>query len=202
MQLAEEKERTKEKEEAFELYQQGLQFMIEALRSIPLSSLKQKRQQIVNAYLNHAEVLKKVGELYGDKAPPSKKTNENLNGKSKSKKMIGVSGVMPSTSLRNRSKPKSKNDENDSKTSSYESELHQRIENEIIHSDLNVRFEDIVGLEDVKQALLEAVILPAQRPDLFTGPRKPPKGLLLFGPPGNGKTFIAKACLYLCIFAI
>lgn len=40
------------------------------------------------------------------------------------------------------------------------------------------------GLEFPKRCVMEAVIWPMMRPDIFTGLRGPPKGLLLFGPPG------------------
>jgi SpoVK/Ycf46/Vps4 family AAA+-type ATPase len=69
----------------------------------------------------------------------------------------------------------------------------ERIENEILDVKPNIHFEDIAGLEDVKRTLNEMIIQPNKRPDLFKGLRAPPKGLLLFGPPGNGKTLIAKA---------
>jgi len=58
----------------------------------------------------------------------------------------------------------------------------------------NVRWDDIGGLESIKQELKEAVEWPLKYPDVFKrlGIR-PPRGILLYGPPGTGKTLLAKA---------
>ncbi|HII85840.1 TPA: AAA family ATPase [Candidatus Bathyarchaeota archaeon] len=54
-----------------------------------------------------------------------------------------------------------------------------------------VVWEEVVGLETAKKAIKEAIVYPVQRPDLF--PLGWPRGILLFGPPGCGKTLIAAA---------
>ncbi len=57
-----------------------------------------------------------------------------------------------------------------------------------------VHWEDIGGLENCKQELIEAVEWPLKHPDAFTRLGvKPPKGILLYGAPGTGKTLLAKA---------
>ena len=55
----------------------------------------------------------------------------------------------------------------------------------------SVTFDDIVDLEEAKRAIREAIVYPVKRPDLF--PLGWPRGILLFGPPGCGKTMLAAA---------
>ena len=60
---------------------------------------------------------------------------------------------------------------------------------------IDVEFESIGGLDGIKQALFELVILPLRRPQLFARGKLlgAPKGVLLCGPPGTGKIILAKA---------
>ncbi len=58
----------------------------------------------------------------------------------------------------------------------------------------DIKWDDIGGLEDVKEELREAIEWPLKYQELFTQmDAKPPKGLLLYGPPGTGKTLLARA---------
>merc|ERR1712029_1216066 len=68
-----------------------------------------------------------------------------------------------------------------------------KLQGTIVMETPNVKWSDVAGLDLAKEALKEAVILPIKFPHLFTGQRKPWRGILLFGPPGTGKSYLAKA---------
>ena len=55
----------------------------------------------------------------------------------------------------------------------------------------DVKWSEVIGLEDAKNALRESIVYPSKRPDLF--PLGWPRGMLLYGPPGTGKTMLAAA---------
>jgi len=58
----------------------------------------------------------------------------------------------------------------------------------------DVKWSDVGGLEDIKQELKEAIEWPLKYPDIFRkADTNPPKGILLYGKPGTGKTLLAKA---------
>lgn len=88
----------------------------------------------------------------------------------------------------------SNNEKNsDSEEEPEKKKFQSQLQGAIVMEKPNVQWSDVAGLEAAKEALKEAVILPIKFPHLFTGKRTPWKGILLFGPPGTGKSYLAKA---------
>ncbi|XP_072379253.1 fidgetin-like protein 1 isoform X1 [Diabrotica undecimpunctata] len=80
----------------------------------------------------------------------------------------------------------------DERLKNIEPKMVELIKSEIMDCNTNLHWDNIAGLSFAKTAIQEAVVWPLLRPDIFTGLRRPPKGILLFGPPGTGKTLIGK----------
>ncbi|KAM6194962.1 vacuolar protein sorting-associated protein 4A isoform 1-T1 [Sarcoramphus papa] len=164
---ATEEDKAKNYEEALRLYQHAVEYFLHAIK---YEAHSDKAKESIRAkcvqYLDRAEKLK-----------------EYLRSKDKQGK-----------------KPV-KESQNDNKGSDSDSEgenpekkkLQEQLMGAIMMEKPNVRWSDVAGLEGAKEALKEAVILPIKFPHLFTGKRTPWRGILLFGPPGTGKSYLAKA---------
>lgn len=99
-----------------------------------------------------------------------------------------ASGCAGNTSQKTASADKKGKEEDEDKE-----RMRKGLEDTIVTTKPNVRWDQIAGLEAAKEALKESVILPMRFPQLFTGNRKPWRGILLYGPPGTGKSYLAKA---------
>eukprot|EP00064_Thunnus_orientalis_P015331 superscaffoldBa00002822_g15382 len=163
---ATEEDKAKNYEEALRLYQHAVEYFLHAIK---YEAHSDKAKESIRAkcmqYLDRAEKLK-----------------DYLKNKDKQGK-----------------KPVKEAQSNDKSDSDSEGEnpekkkLQEQLMGAIVMEKPNVRWNDVAGLEGAKEALKEAVILPIKFPHLFTGKRTPWRGILLFGPPGTGKSYLAKA---------
>jgi len=166
---ATEEDKNKNYEEALRHYQHGVEYFLHAIKYEAHSDkAKQSIREKCAQYLERAEKLKQfVNNNAGDKKKkPIKDGEAKDNGK----------------------------DDNDDETDDPEKKkMLEKLSGAIVMEKPNIKWTDVAGLENAKESLKEAVILPIKFPHLFTGKRKPWHGILLYGPPGTGKSFLAKA---------
>lgn len=170
---ATEEDNKKNYAEAVKLYENAVQYFLHALKyETQNEGSKKTIRERCSQYLDRAEKLKG----YLAKKKPDKPVKEG--GSAASSKKSGDSKESDDDS-----------DENDPE----KKKMQAKLEGAIVIEKPNVKWSDVAGLEAAKEALKEAVILPIKFPHLFTGNRKPWRGILLFGPPGTGKSYLAKA---------
>ncbi|XP_033164647.1 katanin p60 ATPase-containing subunit A1 isoform X3 [Drosophila mauritiana] len=80
----------------------------------------------------------------------------------------------------------------------YEIHLVDTLEKDILQRHPCIKWTDVAGLNEAKTILQEAVVLPVIMPEFFKGIRRPWRGVLMVGPPGTGKTMLAKAVATEC----
>lgn len=156
-------------EQALKLYTSALEYFMTGLKYEKNQKKKDLVKEKVKEYMARAEQLR-----------------EFIDKKSKKKKPI-------KTGANGEKAKKNADDDSDDEKDPETAKLNQAISGAILQERPNVKWDDVAGLEQAKSLLKEAVILPIKFPQLFTGKRKPWRGILLYGPPGTGKSYLAKA---------
>lgn len=167
--------------EAIQSYQRAIEALIRLVQIYPEYKLNRIYTERANAYQNRIKALLMSQNPIRERSPPISKESESrrppfTNNDTETSNNQSKNGD-------NRSSGQSGDTRSDSERMDFD--------DLVMKERPKVSWEEVIGLEDAKRAIRESIVYPTKRPDLF--PLGWPKGILLFGPPGCGKTLLAAA---------
>jgi SpoVK/Ycf46/Vps4 family AAA+-type ATPase len=149
---------------AIQSYQKAIEALVKLVQIYPDYKLNKVYMERASAYQNRIKALQMSHGLEDDRPAPIENRAEPANGNGKS-----------------HPRPRQSNVET----------LKADFDDLVMKDKPKVSWEEVIGLEDAKRAIRESIVYPMKRPDLF--PLGWPRGILLYGPPGCGKTLLAAA---------
>src|SRR5919197_4547729 len=155
---------------AVQSYQHAIEALVKLVQIYPEYKLNKVYIERANAYQNRIKALQMSGSI--------DEVGSIVNEPPKNRQVMGGNSKAPERFT-------------DSRQEDTDGVLKDDIEELVMKEKPDVSWDEVIGLEDAKRAIRESIVYPTKRSDLF--PLGWPRGILLYGPPGCGKTLLAAA---------
>src|ERR687895_792309 len=169
---------------AINSYQRAIEALVKLVQIYPDYKLNKVYMERANAYQNRIKALQMSHGLEEEKLAPTQIHSsiklDRPNGHGSKRSTISSSSSTTST-----------NTSASAKSSGNVETLKADFDDLVMKEKPKVSWKEVIGLEDAKRAIRESIVYPTKRADLF--PLGWPRGILLYGPPGCGKTLLAAA---------
>ncbi|MBA3751001.1 MAG: AAA family ATPase, partial [Nitrosopumilus sp.] len=181
---------------AIQSYQRASEALIRLVEIYPEYKLNRVYLERASAYQNRIKALQMANGILGDENQTFNEPSSIIDNKNKSNNQNSKPIIKTNTIFKNQNKSSSSASNHSPSPSpspnmNNNPELNSEFENLILKEKPLVSWNEVVGLDDAKRAIRESIVYPTRRSDLF--PLGWPRGILLFGPPGCGKTLLAAA---------
>src|SRR5215216_7089718 len=166
---------------AINSYQRAIEALVKLVQIYPDYKLNKVYMERANAYQNRIKALQMSHGLEEEKLVPNQMDSIKLdppNGHGSRRPTVSSSTTSTNTSA-------------SAKSSGNVETLKADFDDLVMKEKPKVSWKEVIGLEDAKRAIRESIVYPTKRSDLF--PLGWPRGILLYGPPGCGKTLLAAA---------